>query len=224
MFDRAIIETDNFLNISLSAKALYFLLGMEADDEGFVSPTRVIRLYGGEGGDIKNLIDSGLIIPFKSGVVVITDWKANNYLDINRVKDTVYQQEKNLLLTCGTKYEFNGCLTDVKPIGYEPKESLGEAKPDTAEGTFNQFWLQYPKKELKKKSLEIWKRKKYSRHIGEILSFIEGAKLSDRWRKGFIKQPPAFLNGECWTDDLSSYQDRKSESSIINLKVVNLKK
>lgn len=98
MFDKSILETDNFLNISMGAKALYFLLGMEADDEGFVSPNRVIRLYGGEAGDLKNLVDTGLIIPFKSGVIVITDWKQNNWLDPRRTKKTQYQEEKNLLL------------------------------------------------------------------------------------------------------------------------------
>ena len=54
---------------------------MECDDEGFVSPTRVLRLYGGEFGDIKNLVDVGLVIRFKTGVLVITDWNQNNYLD-----------------------------------------------------------------------------------------------------------------------------------------------
>ena len=98
MFDKSILETDNFLNISLTAKALYFLLGMEADDEGFISPNRVIRLYGGEVGDLKNLIDTNLVIPFKSGVIVITDWKQNNWLDNRRIKPTQYQKEKKLLL------------------------------------------------------------------------------------------------------------------------------
>lgn len=115
MFDRAIIETDHFLNVSLSAKAIYFLLGMEADDEGFVSPLRIVRLYGGEPGDIKNLIDAGLIIPFKSGVVVITDWNQNNWLDGRRIKPTQYQNEKKMLtLTEDKKYELSDCLADAK--------------------------------------------------------------------------------------------------------------
>lgn len=112
MFDKAIIETDNFLNVSMSAKALYFLLGMEADDEGFVSPARVLRLYGGEMGDIKNLVDTGLVIPFKSGVLVITHWNENNYLDKNRIKPTQYQEEKEMLiLTDNKKYVLNACST-----------------------------------------------------------------------------------------------------------------
>jgi hypothetical protein len=108
MFDRSILETDNFLNISLTAKALYFLLGMEADDEGFVSPKRILRLYGGEMGDLKNLIDTGLVIPFKSGVIVITDWNQNNWLDNRRIRPTQYQTEKKMLiLTEQKKYELS---------------------------------------------------------------------------------------------------------------------
>lgn len=116
MFDKAIIETDAFLNVSMSAKALYFLLGMECDSEGFVSPNRVLRLYGGEMGDIKNLMDVGLVIRFKSGVLVITDWHQNNYLDKNRIRPTQYQEEKKqLTLTDGLRYELNNRLTLVQP-------------------------------------------------------------------------------------------------------------
>lgn len=100
----------------MTAKALYFLLGMEADDEGFVDPERVVRLYGGEYGDIKNLVDTGFIIPFNSGVIVITDWHQNNYLDSKRKKPTRYIYERSqLVLTDTNRYEFNKCLTDVKP-------------------------------------------------------------------------------------------------------------
>lgn len=115
MFDKAIIEMDVFLNVSLGAKALYFLLGMEADDEGFVSPARVMRLYGTELGDLKNLIDTGLIIPFQSGVVVITDWEQNNWLDKRRIKPTQYQKEKEqLVLTDNKRYVLSGGLANAK--------------------------------------------------------------------------------------------------------------
>jgi hypothetical protein len=73
---------------------------------------------------------------------------------------------------------------------------------------FDSFWIEYPKKELKKKTKEIWLRKKLDSKLEEILEFIEKAKGTDRWKKGFIKQPPAFLNGECWNDDISSYNNK----------------
>ena len=75
-------------------------------------------------------------------------------------------------------------------------------------GTFDQFWRAYPNKELKKKSREIWESRKIGKFLPEILEFIKQAKETDRWQRGFIKQPPAFLNGECWEDDLSSYGKR----------------
>jgi hypothetical protein len=81
MFDRAIIDTDKFMDMSMSTKALYFLLGMEADDEGFVSYKKVMRIHGGNEDDIKVLVAKNFLIKFESGVVVITDWNKNNWLD-----------------------------------------------------------------------------------------------------------------------------------------------
>lgn len=103
MFDRAIIDTDRFMDLSMSSKALYFLLGMEADDEGFVSYKKVMRVHGGNEDDIKVLIAKGFLIKFESGVVVITDWHKNNWLDNRRIKPTEYTFEKSLLAVSSTK-------------------------------------------------------------------------------------------------------------------------
>lgn len=98
MFDKSIVETDSFMDLPVTSKALYFLLGMEADDEGFVSPKRVLRIYGGSDDDVKVLTAKGFLISFESGVVVITDWKRNNWLDSRRIKETEYTKEKELLI------------------------------------------------------------------------------------------------------------------------------
>lgn len=97
MFDRAIIDTDRFLDLPMSAKAIYFLMGMEADDEGFVSPKKILKLHGGNDDDVKVLIAKKFVIPFESGVVVITDWHKNNWLDARRIKETEYTLEKSKL-------------------------------------------------------------------------------------------------------------------------------
>lgn len=104
MFDKAIIDTDRFMDLSMSAKALYFLLGMEADDEGFVSYKKVMRIHGGNQDDIKILIVKDFLIHFDSGVVVITDWNKNNFLDSRRIKLTEYEKEKALLTKKDNKY------------------------------------------------------------------------------------------------------------------------
>ena len=73
MFNKSITDTEKFINMPMSTKALYFLLGMETDDYGYVSPKRVMRMYGGSDDDIKILIAKGFIIPFEDGVIVITE-------------------------------------------------------------------------------------------------------------------------------------------------------
>lgn len=114
MFDRAIIDTDRFMDLSMSSKALYFLLGMEADDEGFVSYKKVMRIHGGNEDDVKVLLAKNFIIGFDSGVVVITDWNSNNWLDTRRIKPTEYKKEKSLLsLTEQKKYVLSIGLTSI---------------------------------------------------------------------------------------------------------------
>lgn len=127
MFDSEIIGQDSFLDLPKECIALYFLLGMEADDEGFVSPRKVMRMYNISEDTLKIIIAKNYIIPFETGVVVITDWKRNNYLDKNRIKETIYQKEKSMLgfdetneqyylMSTGSsvKQMLNNGLTDVK--------------------------------------------------------------------------------------------------------------
>lgn len=82
---------------------------------------------------------------------------------------------------------------------------------------FDKFWDFYPKKEDKKKARQIWSKNKLDSQIEEIISFIEKAKHSDRWQKGFIKNPTTFLNSESWNDDINAYNDIKKDESIIRI-------
>ncbi len=134
MFDKAIIDTDRFMDMGMPAKALYFLLGMDADDEGFVSYKKVMRVHGGNDDDIKILVAKKFIIPFQSGVVVITDWNVNNYLDSNRTRATEYQKEKKmLLLTDKKRYEFNNGSTSIEESSIEEK-SIDTPAPTSGSG------------------------------------------------------------------------------------------
>lgn len=107
MFDKAIIDTDKFADMPMSTKGLYFLLGMEADDRGFVSPRRVMRMHGGSEDDLKILAAKQYILYFESGVIVITDFNKNNYLDINRIKETEFIDELRTLELVDKKYRFS---------------------------------------------------------------------------------------------------------------------
>lgn len=93
-----VTETDAFLEMPLTAQALYFHLGMRGDDDGFVSnPRSIVRVSGCSESDLATLAQSGYIITFRSGVIVISDWKVNNYLRGDRYKTTVFQNELSML-------------------------------------------------------------------------------------------------------------------------------
>ncbi len=98
MFSNTIIDSDLFLEMPLSTQALYFHLGMRADDEGFIgNPKKITRSVSCTEDDLKLLIAKGFIISFDNGIIVITHWNLHNSIRKDRKKDTFFQDEKALL-------------------------------------------------------------------------------------------------------------------------------
>lgn len=98
MFAKSIIDSDAFLDMPLSAQALYFHLSMRADDEGFVgNPKRIRAMIGASEDDLKLLIVKRFLLSFESGVVVIKHWRIHNYIQNDRCKPTTYIEEKSTL-------------------------------------------------------------------------------------------------------------------------------
>ena len=110
MFSKAITDSDEFLDMSLTAQALYFHLGMAADDDGFVNnPRKIRRMVGAQDDDLKLLIAKHFLIPFESGIVVIKHWRINNYIRNDRYKPTAYQDEmKQLFIKENGSYTLDG--------------------------------------------------------------------------------------------------------------------
>ena len=98
LFSTQITESDAFLDMPLSAQSLYFHLGMNADDEGFVnSPKRIQRMVGASEDDFKILLAKRFLISFPSGVIVIKHWHINNNIRTDRMRQTEYQDERRML-------------------------------------------------------------------------------------------------------------------------------
>jgi len=98
MFSKDITSSDLFVDMPASSQLLYFQLGMEADDEGFIGNAKMLsRAYGANNDDLKLLQAKGFIIIFESGVTVIRDWNINNQIRKDRFRPTIYQNEKSLL-------------------------------------------------------------------------------------------------------------------------------
>lgn len=99
MFAQSIVLSDVFLDMPMSARCLYFTLGMLADDEGFIgNPKSIMRQCGATDDDIKILLAKRYLLTFESGVIVIKHWKINNYLRQDRIHETTYLEEKATLI------------------------------------------------------------------------------------------------------------------------------
>ena len=105
MFDKRVVESDRFTDLPNSSKALYFMAGMSADDKGFFQPRRLQKVCGFSDDDFKILIAKNFFITFESGVMVVTDWNKNNWLDSRRITETEYVEELKLLQLINEKYE-----------------------------------------------------------------------------------------------------------------------
>ena len=125
MFAKTIVLSDAFLDMPLSARCLYFTLGMFADDDGFVnSPKGIMRQCGASEDDIKILMNERFLLAFESGVIVIKHWRINNYLRNDRYQETKYLEEKSEL-----SYDENGAYTFGIPNSGIPsigKDSIGK--------------------------------------------------------------------------------------------------
>lgn len=98
MFSKAVIDSDAFIDLPASARLLYYDLAMRADDDGFInSPKKIMRMVGCGETDLTALISNGFVIYFKSGIVAIRHWKMQNYIQKDRYKATIYQDERKAL-------------------------------------------------------------------------------------------------------------------------------
>lgn len=107
MFSPDIVSSDAFLEMSATARDLYFQLGMFADDDGFVNPRKYMRMLGSSEDDLKILLGKRFLLPFASGVVVVKHWRVNNLVRKDWYKPTQYIDEKSMLFI-----KENGVYTD----------------------------------------------------------------------------------------------------------------
>lgn len=99
MLSKKVLDTDAFLDMPLSAQALYFHLVINADDEGFVGNPKRIRDYiGATESDLDLLIEKRFVLMLKNSVAVIRHWKIHNTLRRDRSHPTVFTEEKAQLI------------------------------------------------------------------------------------------------------------------------------
>jgi len=130
MFAKAIIDSDAFLEMPISARLLYYDLAMRADDDGFVnSPRKIMKFVGATNDDMNILIARKFVISFENGVVVIKHWRIHNYIRKDTYKETTYKEEKALL-----SYDENNAYTMTRQLpvdGTSTERRRNEDDPST---------------------------------------------------------------------------------------------
>lgn len=96
MFTQKIVDSDAFLDMPLSAQALYFHLNMRADDDGFVNNTfSIMRMLGLGRENLEILLDKGLVdANIADGTFRIKHWRENNGIGENSKKRNDYAYRK----------------------------------------------------------------------------------------------------------------------------------
>ena len=133
MFAKSVIDSDMFLDMSLSTQALYFHLAMRADDDGFVNnPKRIQRMIGASDDELKILIAKQYIFPFESGVVVIKHWKVHNYIQKDRYHPSTLSEKQLLKVNNDNTYEVldTECIQPCIQDGNIGKVRLGKVRLD----------------------------------------------------------------------------------------------
>lgn len=135
MFAKTIIDSDAFLDMPLTAQALYFHLSMRADDEGFLNnANKIMRMIGANQNDFDMLHMKRFIIKFDDGICVIKHWRVHNYIQSDRFKPTIYQEERSMLgIKDNKSYTLQlensmdkECIHDVSSL--ETQDRLGKVR------------------------------------------------------------------------------------------------
>lgn len=136
MFSKDIVRSDAFLDLPISSQALYFHLGMEADDRGYVSnPKTVIRSLGATLGDLEQLANKKFILIREESLILIKGWRINNYIQNDRFVETKFTEDlKKLFFDENNSYTEkdtkNPCIQNVSKMYTQDRLELVEDSID----------------------------------------------------------------------------------------------
>ncbi len=229
MFHKELVSSDKFIDMPASTQLLFFHLGMNADDEGFVSsPKRIQRMVGCGSDDLKILLAKNFIVGFDSGVVVITDWNKHNQLRKDRFSPTLHVEEKAQLQLV----DFEQCQPIGNQMATMGKPSIGKVSiikespqlrcgvPHSNNKTerqekFDKFWNFYSYKKEKKKA-EANFMKLTEKQLTEVSQKVSQY-VNNTYTDGTFPSrmyPARYLNpkNELWNDEVVTVSTTGAES------------
>lgn len=138
MFAKSVILSDAFLDMPASARSLYLVLCLAADDDGFINAVRsLIRQASASDDDLRILITKSFVISFPSGIVVISHWKIHNTVPKDRYKETIFLEEKAQLRLDQNKVY----LRVIEALDTEPEQNVSrlDTQDKIGQNSINQY-------------------------------------------------------------------------------------
>lgn len=109
MFDKRVVDSEEFYSLPIESQCLYFHLGMNADVHGFVQPLKICRLTNIKPTSLTPLIHQKFVVAVADGVILITHWNINNTVRIDREAPSPYTNlTQNLKTDDEGKYLIDG--------------------------------------------------------------------------------------------------------------------
>ncbi len=146
MIAKSVWKSDEFLDLTDSAKALYGFLILESDDDGFLTGgvKSILRMTAIPAEHIEELIENGFLYRFQNGKLLILDWPSQNRVAETRraKKEPEPEMEYVSISADGRKYVVDEtCIQNVdnsytSRMHFESQCSVG--KDSTREGSKEQ--------------------------------------------------------------------------------------
>lgn len=220
MFNKSITNSSQFLKMPPTARLLYYDLGMNADDDGFVEWFMVIRMTGAVEQDLKVLEANGFIKIFDDLVSWIKDWKENNHIQKDRYTPSKYLVKYPMLTECIQTVNELDTQVRLGKVRLD-KEKNSTSCPKMDEADFNNFWLTYPRHDTKAKAKEKFLKLDKSL-LQVILQSVESQNKLEQWQKDngqFIPQPLTWINQKRWEDEVKemptlTFEEQRMKDAI----------
>lgn len=131
MISSKIVDQDIFLDLPATSRLLYYDLLIRADDDGFITPQRIIRMTGASADDLRVLEAKEFVHKWEDGVIVLLHWREHNHVPADRYTASDYNPR---LRSIGKKYALGAresvykVDTNSKQVGYKvyPQDRLGK--------------------------------------------------------------------------------------------------
>ena len=234
MFAKKIISSARFLKMPMETQALYFHLGVNADDDGVVEAYSTMKQVGSSDDSLKLLSAKGFIRVLNDDLVShVVDWTENNKIRADRKVDSLY---KDLLLEIVPNIELieaktradrptsNGTTMGQPMDGIVEdsivEDSKGKGRLVEVNTAFESFWESYPKKKSKEQAKKAFNKNfKDMPPIEELLNKIQMLSMTKDWAKEkgqFIPYPATWINAHGWNDEVNLSDSEKATAIVKN--------